>query len=282
MEIATMMENGVNGQLDKLFDEWITKYNEGLFSKDGLLIKPAAYENEKSVEARWQDAHRKVMFFLKDQNGHLENYQVQSPVVFGDDIRTWLSGEGNNYDKNRQIKGQFFKNIAKIFFGLCSCSQNKWCGFADEFEKIPSQQLQKKLLENFLSQPFAFVEAKKIIGGPWLQNRELEFFLENDKKYLCKEIDILRPNIIVCCGKPQFDFVIENYFSKDVNDVEKKSFPYEYDGVVHFNCEYIYDKKKKILAISTYHPSKMFTSSWKIYECTINSFRDFLKTHPEF
>ena len=63
--------------------------------------------------------------------------------------------------------------------------------------------------------PFAYVEAKKLAGGKKCDDAVLTQTLKKDGRLLAREIDILRPNIIVCCDTHGiiFDSVVRNYFN---------------------------------------------------------------------
>lgn len=88
---------------------------------------------------------------------------------------------------------------------------------------------------------------------------------ERDAAFLSKEIEILNPNILVCCGGPIFDFAIKMYGKYDLHDY----------GI---NGNLKYAVQKNIVLIYCEHPAKRFMHSETFYDVTMDLFRVFLKT----
>jgi len=127
------------------------------------------------------------MFLVKD-----------NPDGWGHDTRTWLV-EGEQAENSRNLKGGdvgksgFLPNIAKMLYGLLIISPDYPAALPQTEEGM------NKVREVFNTAPFALIEGKKKAGGDNVLKREMEKALEQDKDFLKEEIDILRPNIIVCC-----------------------------------------------------------------------------------
>ena len=177
------LNGSYNGRLNELFEEWKASYSEserpeGRFCEDGLTLKYKDEESGYDINGEWEKAARRIMFIVKD-----------CPDEWGYDTRRLLVGYPDNEasrinaEKTRNLKGGFFKNIAM------------------------------KTLFNEV--PFAYVEAKKLAGGKKCDDAILTQALKKDGRLLAREIDILRPNIIVCCDTHGiiFDSVVRNYFN---------------------------------------------------------------------
>ena len=110
--------------------------------------------------------------------------------------------------------------------------------------------------------PFAYVEAKKLAGGKKCDDAILTQALKKDGRLLAREIDILRPNIIVCCDTHGiiFDSVVRNY---------------------DFNCRLYYYKEKGALLFNSFHPSSR-VNKWKISEAVYSPFRQFFARYKTF
>lgn len=140
-----------------------------------------------------------------------------------------------------------------------------------------------KVREVFNTAPFALIEGKKKAGGDNVLKREMEKALEQDKDFLKEEIDILRPNIIVCCDAEdtQFNYITQ-YYLADREPTEKREYIYDNDT---FSCCLWYydseDSEKRIAVVKSYHPTYRGKGKekWKIYERVISPFRALVKKY---
>ena len=133
--------------------------------------------------------------------------------------------------------------------------------------------------------PFAYVECKKMAGGKTCCADSLNSAISRDNEFLCREIDILKPKIIVCCDNSGsiFNNVAENYF-KGLIPNDDCRWNYEYrteDGKgCGFNCKLYYYKEEGVLLFNSYHPSAR--AGWKIYEKVFSPFRQFFEKYKTF
>lgn len=251
-----------NEQLDKLFNDWEKYTDSDKFCKDGLVMKYG--EPKDSVDEKWEKAERRVAFILKD-----------NPDGWTTDLRTWLS-VGENYEHNRNLCGGrvgqtgFLPNIARMFYGLY---ENPCIGFAD----INMAEVKKVWNEA----PFALIESKKIAGTTTVSDQEIIKAIETNRDFLQKELDILHPNIIVCCDPSMtiFHFVTDYYMSQNgnENDIIKHEYQYVLEDKVIPNmiCCAWYLRNINVLVILSYHPTRLGKSNWKIYERVVSPLRTF-------
>lgn len=205
-----------NEKLNALFDKWQEesgiKGEKDSFCRDGLIYKYGHYNNY--VDELWDKSQKRILFLLKD------------PKEVSGDSRDWL-----NYEKNQQLQSPFIKKLAYVLYGLSTVKDGKIADFWD----ITHEQL----VRCFNEIPFAFVESKKQAGTIRIQDKVLNRYINDYKEFLTKEINILKPNIVICFGGPQYHFAVTDLF-KDAEKID--------------NNIYI-DKESKTLIIYSYHPS---------------------------
>ena len=108
------LNGSYNGRLNELFEEWKASYSEserpeGRFCEDGLTLKYKDEESGYDINGEWEKAARRIMFIVKD-----------CPDEWGYDTRRLLVGYPDNEasrinaEKTRNLKGGFFKNIARM------------------------------------------------------------------------------------------------------------------------------------------------------------------------
>lgn len=256
-----------NAELDNLFDKWIMHYpqeQQQLFCKDGLMRKA----NGLNVDQLWRNSKRRVAFILKD-----------NPDGWGHDTRTWLTMEK---DINRELRTTFIKRLARLFFGLQEANYNVPVNDCYVMDRSKANAVKKTWNE----QPFAFIESKKLAGGKTISETTLNQHIDNDKEFLIEELNILKPNIIVCCnhtGDSIFNFVTQKYIGRDPDERYEGDYILD-DGstVPNLNlCLYYYqEEKEKVVVIKSYHPSAR--AGWKFYEKVFSPYREFLRNHPKF
>lgn len=251
----------INSKLNDLFKDWkkslITEYGNlqpVFFTADGLM-----YKNNISIEETdltWQKLDKRIMFVLKDQPS----------VGSDDDARLWLRTTIYDNDKsielkdrNRSLQTKFLRIIARLFWGLYNAKKDNLCWY-DEPQS-------EAIVDLFNTIPFAFIESKKIQGGPKISDKNLCDHLTKNvyREYLQREIDILDPNIIVCMGQPVYDSVLEIFKGKGL---VKKVFQ---------NLHTYESPKGNIIILYSGHPSSR-ASERSLYDGAIEWYRYFIDT----
>ena len=138
----------------------------------------------------------------------------------------------------------------------------------------------------FNSQPFALIECKKEPGVSYLNNRILRHHLNTYGDLLKREIDILHPNIIVCCGGSSeiFKFITKTYYK----DKDPISYGAEYvceDGTdLGFKTQLCYYPDDNVVVIDSYHPTARGkiangrVEDWLIFDRVLSPFRRFMNS----
>ena len=166
---------GINQKLDELFDEWIKDYPEyerQKFCRDGLVYKRLEENCNYDIEKEWNNAPRKILFLLKDQN---DQGQTDKKNQVGSDLRHWLDGDSENCKNNCKIKGTFIKRIAQLLYLLSYWTPDNDINFGEHIGKN-----EMMVRDCFNSVPFALVESKKLIGTSSISGKELKEVIEKD------------------------------------------------------------------------------------------------------
>lgn len=273
------LNESYNGKLNELFKEWKASYPESdraedRFCEDGLTLK---YKDEGSgydINSEWERAARRIMFIVKDCPDGWEYDTRRLLVGYPDNGASRINAE-----RTRNLKGGFFKNIAVMLYGLYNMTEeNK----GDELNDGAGDIGRLKTLFNEV--PFAYVEAKKLAGGKTCDDAVLTQTLEKDGRLLAREIDILRPNIIVCCDTNGiiFDSVVRNYFKGIVPD-DAHRWVYKYgERPYDFECKLYYYADEGVLLFNSYHPTSQGKEAWTVRERVYAPFRQFFARYKTF
>ena len=241
-----------NKQLDALFDKWETQYapaEKEKFCRDGLLYK---FDKARDINALWEESSIRVLFLLKD-NPHGKQ-----------DVRNWLIDEHRG-EENRLLKNDFIRNIALLFYGIIQASRENRLGYSNIVDNKMTE-----VIDIWNKEPFALMECKKNAGGPEVSLQEMRKAFKDFGKYINEEIDILRPNVIVCFDgeDSQYDYITTIYF--EGSEYEEKKF-YHPAYKAKLECCLRYYLNEKVVVIKSYHPSYRGDAS-RIYERVISPF----------
>ena len=193
-------------------------------------------------ECLWTDSKRRVLFLLKEPNGN-----------GNEDYKDW----------NWAVKNEPFGNALAYWLEGIITTTPIYC---PKYEELPPRE------SIFKKRPLAIVNLKKIAGGSSANWNEIWKFAKRDKEFLVAQIrDILKPNIIVCCG------------SNDRNDWNEKViaialdciFPDKKNDFKKINDWCYYDSDGDILLIDSYHPSYRISNTIKI-NMLFHGFQDFI------
>lgn len=251
--------------LDRLFEQWIAaglNNNEWqsagriIFTRDGILEKNDLID----VESLWYNMRKRVLFLIKDQ-----------PSEWSDDIRLWLKDMKEDSienlsrkSNNRELKSRFMRNIANVFWGLLNIVEPTDCVYSKVVQSFDDVK------RVFNTIPFALVECKKQGGGASITNSTLKLYLRRYKEFICREIDILRPNIIVCTNNLIYDFVIDYYHNK-YPDYPLMMLSEQGHNSLRFH------PKTQALIFNSYHPSARISYE-KFYMGIMNHYQAFLQS----
>ncbi len=213
-------------QLNELFGRWKEhwqSYGIGAdkFSPDGII-------NEES----YQGASIKLLFILRESNtGHGKGIDIK--IHLGDNLK-WI----------------IWHQLAKWAFGILN-------NFERPFEDVNNSYEEMRAA----SRQIAVMNLKKYTGGSSVDYSLLNAFAFLDSEFIREEIDIIEPEVIVCCNT-----FIETMWALDLVDV-KKSIQY-YQKLLERYFEY---KQTRIVAFP-HHPADR-----KSHEANYNELRTLFK-----
>lgn len=205
--------NNINSELNhRLFPTWrqrlVDRDGEGLFTEDGLMYNDLS---DDELTPFWNKSKRRVLFLLKEQNQSNNKDERESQ-----DIRIWFSGDTTRCKENRELKYPITKYLAYFLWSLSKIdANNDWW-----FEEVEKHIEEVKLF--VCTQPFAVMEAKKTPGGGETDPKTLKYHLHIPTlkepwgygDLIQQEVKMINPNIIVCAGSENYDFMInQSYLS---------------------------------------------------------------------
>ena len=246
------MEN-YNEKLDDLFVKWGKKSEFTHFFFDGLMyrgeIANPYWRCSGNEDKLWEKTPTRVMFLMKDVNAGGDSPENDN------DIRGRIF---------RDTSSTTYRNMSYWLYGLLKTIENG---------KIPEYTFSVSEATQFFDDtPVAYINCKKQAGASSVSYNTLKHYIERDKKFIIEEIEILNPDIIICCawtessGNPIFEFIKENLYP----DIEE------------INNWVYYSKEKNKLIINSYHPATTKSGGYEMYHNMMEAFQNFLKKYPHF
>lgn len=218
----------INMQLDKLCME---HFGDQAYVADGIFLGSNA--------DAWNNIHPKVLFVLKQPN---------SDDLLGEDYR--------EYDFDTCIEEQVWRELLSRLYGIMHTDES---GFP-EYEKAIAPATLK---EAFTQYPFSVINIIKDVGNGTTATGTLKKYALQHLEFLQKQLDLLLPDIIVCCGNGVFDMV---------NQAIQPSIPSNGNWLK-------YNLERNIIFFDTYHPGR--PNSGKVlqeaYEKPLEEYHTFLR-----
>lgn len=131
----------------------------------------------------FKNSEVKCLIILKDANFDPE----ENPEEF--DLRGQLAGEKQDEPHD------WWRTIANWCAGISSIHEGKYLSWS-ELQKINAN---KEGIKHSLKS-FAFMQLKKTVGVGFINDNALRKHAENDTSQIKEQIDIYRPDVIICCG----------------------------------------------------------------------------------
>lgn len=210
------------------------------FGIDGLLKRPVGRGGEESE--LWDKCQLRILFLLKDKNAN------DSCI----DSRSY-----------RNINNNFGKNIAAWIYAIFQIyNKNGVPSIKEAYDK-------EKQIETFQQRPFAIINVKKKVGKETVKDKCIR---EYGRRYAAKiksEIDILHPNIILCCGGTKgliTTLAMENIYH---------GYSFRQEGT---NGLIYYCNEENILLVKTYHPS-IRKKREHVFCNVVNDLKEFFDNH---
>lgn len=195
-----------NQLLDKLCQEY---FGTTPYVADGIFYG--------SAERRWEeDPAARILFVMKQPN---------SNDLLGEDYR--------GYGLDTMLGNQNWEQLLARLYGIVHTTASGYPAYDEAIR-------QEHLIEIFSSQPFAVININKQDGSGTTNTNSLKAYARSHADFIRKQILLLRPRIIVCCGSGVFDAV---------NAAMGETAPQTGNWTK-------YDDTLNILYFDTYHPGR--------------------------
>lgn len=235
------MKKSKTEELNELFEEWIENQKDKIekgkklhkfFAKDGIIC-----------EEEYRKSGTRILFILKEPNIMKdlidENYDDDQRIFYNDFFNNKFYDEINIEDGNRELKA--IRNDTLIKRGILEVKENEnEKNYYYPFDNIPVKQKEKiarmaeyiinrKITDNYddlknALKQVAFMNLNKS-GG--YADSDKNYFLSYCEKFssnICKEIEIIDPQIIVLIGAKSYKNGDKYLLNKKINSLfnEKK------------------------------------------------------------
>lgn len=215
---------------NEALDELCADYFDSAYVEDGIFYN--------SAEEDWDDEHLKVLFVLK---------QPSSSELLGEDYRS--------YDFDTLMENIVWQELLTRLYGIMNTDEY---GYPDYEEASDWDNMR----ETFYNYPFAVINIIKDECSPTTSSSYLKRYARNNEEFLTNQLNILRPDIIVCCGHNVFDIVNSAYSSIESDNNYLK-----------------YDSDLNVIYFDTCHPCQRggYTALENAYDCMLSEYSDFLE-----
>lgn len=189
----------------------------------------------------------RIVFLLKESNDNA-----------GEDYRDWHWAE-------RKGCMTFKNSIALWYEGLLSTTAT----YLSTLKDLRQER------EIFTEHPCVIVNIKKTSGGNKSSWNEILQFATEHAQLLRKQLNLYKPDIIVCCGSTDN----EQNGQRMLNIAKKYLYSESNFDKINDFCHYC--SEVELLLIDSYHPSYHYCDEWKfdkMFEC----YHKFLQKHPLF
>lgn len=167
--------------MDRLFETWkeSEKHKGFLFNEDGIVNQEI-----------WNQQNKKILFFFKEayHKDEYENYNLAKDLNENEPWRMWL-------------------RVAEWVYAIQNTTITKIAKYG---ENLASHDLIKSI---------AVVNVKKSNGKSTSNDDDLMSYASADKDLLRKQIEMIKPNIIVCGNTGKYlDFIYDGAMYKNGTD----------------------------------------------------------------
>lgn len=258
----------LNEELLKEWKEANARREECRFASDGIMFRgetvsydgkcPCRRTSEDNKENKlWRMSPLRVLFITKDQNA-------------GDGEPWDVRGETGRRSSNK-IVGHFHRNLIRQLYAVYQTTR--------EQKAIYDEQ---RAVELYDKCALARINVKKEAGSCSLCNSCLNRYLQRDAEFILKQVKVLDPNVIFCCGysvsEPQTGNAILNFLRNGGYQFE----PVFRNGEKNERDAWIfYDKATNRIAINDWHLS-VRNHHDEMYDGLVDAYYDFLQKTPEF
>lgn len=151
---------------DELFEAWMRKRGSRTFVKDGI-VEPAKYGIVKGHKSC------KLLFVLPEPNGR--------------------KGGLPTLDLCELLREELSSKPFNLNLGL-------WTKMILDGKPLKYEPLSPECAREYI-QHVAIINLKKLYGSGNANPTEIAHYAWEDRKYICDEIDLIKPDVIIACGE---------------------------------------------------------------------------------
>ena len=159
-------------ELAKLFEQWRSEISAECFIRDGIV-----------QEENFDKSAIKVLFVLKE-----------SPEEPGQGKGWCLADLMRKVARREESHSNFGGKLALWSYSLL----NGLPHWEDVKKKWEDPSKQREVLQSLLQ--IAVMNTKKVPGGKSSEDEKLKTVLEHEGEWIKKEVQIIAPDVVVCCG----------------------------------------------------------------------------------
>lgn len=255
-------------RLNALFEEWLVpdekyyyevnknndnapKYNPKVFVKDGIVDEESYKRQDKKILFVLKEA------YLKDKGGIYKSDNEDH------DVREWLKDKNMAHNRGiLSVSPATWRRIMEWTYGIRHTDETVSAEFPDEIYIKTDREYD---VERFITEFFgtiAVMNIKKSYGRSISKNYNLTEYAREFKTQLKKEIEIISPDIIVCCGTANMlNAVYDGEIRKALNSGDHCIFP----------------KNGRTIVIKTCHPANRHVDKKYMFNAVVNAYRQALK-----
>ncbi|MBU5347919.1 hypothetical protein [Paenibacillus lautus] len=207
----------INSQLDDLFEQWKmhSACGEGIFIPDGHVNEDA-----------WSGAELKVMVLLKEVNSSDGGWNLQQFVR----------------EKGYFKESSTWPTLIRWTYGILH-------GFP-EYQEVERRYAEIKEEADAFFRKVYFANVKKIAGGSQANHTSIERHMQETGELLLKQIRIVNPDLVLCCGDVIF---------QGVHDLLKREGPWSLElRLTSGGLEYIRWADTQTVIIRYHHPNAYY------------------------
>ena len=230
---------------EKILNDWRAKSEElhhGDVSSDGVYYKGSLYHNTDSnqmwryagkEDEQWSKAKRRILFVSKEPNEVNNAYDMRAI-----DLTTNTGG-------SLSLGCRFNKNLLRITAGLSTLTKSGY----EPYNKVNDVAYVNKIWQDTA---IARINLKKHSGGPTTDMNTLFENVDIYKELILKQLHLLSPNIIVCCGGSSkiMKFIIEEFLKESPEKLKSET-----DNWIY------YSPSNDVWVIDSYHMNPMGNST---------------------
>jgi hypothetical protein len=219
----------VNQKLEDLFQQWHQYCSvKGIYIPDGFVD-----------EHEWRRLGKKIMVLLKEPNSTEAGWNYQQFIR----------------DKRYLRERSTWPNLIRWTYGLLN-------GFPT-FAEVEERYAEIRMEADCFFRSVYFANISKIAGGATADDTKILQIARETSHLIVKQIEILEPNLVLCCGHVVFQGVKEALESQNIRHARKRS-----PG----GLEYVWWYDLRTMIVHYHHPNAFYPKEMT-YTYLINEIR---------